>query len=290
MKRIIIYHDDGDGRCAAAIAALHARRLYKKEADIVFVPADYGEAFDWALLDNFVKGEDQVWILDFSYPADVMGRIAAAVFDEPRRKNFVWIDHHVTAIERLAELHHLPGIRKTTDAACLLTWFWCGLSPEVPEAVRLIADRDMWTFAYGDRTRHFYELFKLKDTRPWTGVWGEWLEGKPGIEKQIGYGEILYMARLRGLEEAIARFGHEEPLHGTQAKILLINYPGSGELGELGQKRGYDIVHAYVDEVRDGKLVTVHSLYSATHDVGAMAKARGGGGHKGAAGWVEAKI
>jgi uncharacterized protein len=282
-RALLLFHNDMDGRACAAISARHWRRRHGAEADVVFVPCEYGEPVDWEIFEGLVC-DDEVWLMDFSYDPDVMAKIEGTV----RERRFIWIDHHATALAKLEQwAAHMPGIRKATEAACLLTWIYCGMSPEIPEAVRLIADRDTWKFAYGSKTKAFHEIAKLKDTRPWAPIWEEWLGGKIGND--LAKGEILYEAKMHGLREVAQQIGRPEPIHGSAKSMLLVNHLACGELGDVGAEMGYAITHAYHEELRGGRMVRVHSLYTRDPEVnvGEMARLRGGGGHVGASGWVE---
>ncbi len=282
MKRIIMYHDDADGRCAAAIAG----RCHNPGdgTEPRYFPMQYGDPLPWEMLDGFEKDSDEFWLLDFSLPVPEMTLIQGEV-----GMFFVWIDHHVTAIETLTHFERLPGARGPNTAACLLAWKFCHPKRLIPSAVRYIADRDVWRFEYGDATRYFYEIYKLKHTHPEEPIWDKWLSDAD-ISLDLAKGEKLYEARTRELKYFADRLGVPEEIvasDGRTYKSLCVNYPGSGDMGQVIKDMGYDIAHCYADQGREGRLVRVHSLYSDVADVGAMAKEKGGAGHRGAAGWVE---
>ena len=287
-KRIIIYHDDADGRCAAAIAAMHGRRIHGHGMEVKFIPMDYGKKIPDGVLAGFVPSsiENDVWLLDFSLPEDEMDALESIAGVE----SLMWIDHHVTAIEKLARFEHWSGVRRSGRAACMLTWVFCGGSEEAaPLAVQLIADRDTWKFEYGAKSHWFHAALDLYDTRPENiELWEfAWLRPQAQMELMLIEGRAIYDARRKKLATVIRRFGRVEKLHGTDMTVLSVNYPGSGDLGEIGREMGHDVVHSYVDQEKDGRLCRVHNLYSSKDiDVGRLAKERGGGGHKNAAGWV----
>lgn len=278
--RIIIYHDDADGRCAAAIAGLDAR--LEGRDPVVFLPMDYGAAVDWARFSAFDIQADEVWIVDFSLPPDDMVRLKVLCSGK-----LVWIDHHVTAIEKLAAFAGVKGKRDIGRAACLLTWEYCQMVAPPPLAVQLIGDRDTWTFALGDKSRWFHEAFFLEDTAPQRAVWDRWLSHTYDCRKELESGVVLYERKKKSSRNLLERLGRVEKLHGTELSVLTANCMGTGDLGETAREMGYDVLHCYVEKVQDGRLVRVHNLYSEKVDVGELAKIRGGGGHREAAGWVE---
>jgi len=91
-----------------------------------------------------------VWIVDFSYPLDVLRDIAAAI---PGR--VIVIDHHVTARYALVGLSspsdssedRLLAVFDESRSGCGLTWDT--VSPGIPRPwlVGYVEDRDLWRFA-----------------------------------------------------------------------------------------------------------------------------------------------
>jgi hypothetical protein len=75
-------------------------------------------------------------------------------------------------------------------------------------------------------------------------------------------------------------YGHETEIDGQKAYACNQFMFGSGGFGERFNQ--YPVCLAYI---HDGKKFSV-SLYSTTIDVSIIAKKHGGGGHKGAAGFV----
>jgi len=68
-------------------------------------------------------------------------------------------------------------------------------------------------------------------------------------------------------------------------KTLVVNASSTGDVGNYGRSRGYDIVYCYRDEMQPNGLATNVTLYSDKVDVSVIAKKYGGGGHAGAAGF-----
>ncbi len=280
MRRVIMYHDDADGRCSAAIAGRHGRCC---DDVLVYVPMQYGDAVPWQMFDMFEKGKDEFIMVDFSLPEDLMERVQDLVGD-----SFIWIDHHKTAIKDLKRFQTLKGLRiRGNIAACLLTWNYFFSRKKEPMAVQYIADRDVWKFYYGDETRCFYELYKQENTHPWQGAWDRWFEDTTGEFLDLELGKKLYRARIEQLKGYALSLGREHKIFGTEYRALVVNFPGSGDMGQVIKDLGYDIAHCYVDQERDGRMMRTHAVYSDKVDVGEVAKLYGGGGHKGAAGWVE---
>jgi len=293
MKKVIIYHNDADGKCSAAIAGRYQKF---EDTEVEYIATDYADPVPWDRLNELVHGKDEIWVVDFSYGEPDMFHLAQLVGES----NFYWFDHHETQKELFETFERLNGTRMTTHAACFLVWVFCNTSlnpaTELPLPVRFIADRDLWKFEHGDDTRFFYEIYlQEEDTHPNSKLW-DWYLTQATTDEILTYlstGKALRKARRRQLKSIALRLGYEVKLDGTHLpqpyRVLKMNYPGSGDMGEVvRQELGYDIAWCYTETRKDVVgMVRENNLYSATVDVGAIAKAKGGGGHKGAAGFVE---
>ena len=265
---VCLYHNDADGRCSAAIIrrALGTSVLFRA-MDYVF------RAVPW----DDLKSAAKVLIVDFALPLEDMRRIKNI-------SELIWIDHHKSAIEELASLSDLPGLRSMDEAACVLTWQHFFADQPIPDAVKYIGDRDVWRHAY-EETIAFGEGLFQEDTNPANdALWQPLLEGDSElIEKLIAHGKILHRARMKRIWRSVEREGFEVQFEGH--RTLVINGRGSGELGEYSFQRGYEIAYCYVDRHHEGKLITRVTLFSEKVDVSKIARKFGGGGHAGAAGF-----
>ncbi len=265
---VCLYHNDMDGKCSAAIVR---RKMGKR---VALFPVDYGMPIPWDAINNAEK----VVLVDFSLPLDSMNRIRATA-------DLTWIDHHKTAIEALASLKDIAGTRDLEDAACVLTWKTYFPDQSVPDAVVWIGDRDVWRFACPETAAFNAGIYQENCNPENDALWGQLLaDDRPLIDELITRGEILHRARLRNIRGRVEHFGFEVQFEGH--KTLAVNFPGSGDIGEYIRKRGYEIGYCYVDAVQNSRLVTLVSLYSDQVDVSEIALKFGGGGHKGAAGYV----
>lgn len=150
----VLYHDDMDGYASAWVVREKIRELYwngdiepPEGAPVVnWIAVQYNQPFPLDI-DQFTA-EDDVYIVDFSYPRDVMEKL----HNSPCKLTV--IDHHKSAKDKL------EGIRGVTFdesmSGCELTWKVLYPELEVPYFIRLIGDRDTWKFKYGDATRYFH--------------------------------------------------------------------------------------------------------------------------------------
>jgi oligoribonuclease NrnB/cAMP/cGMP phosphodiesterase (DHH superfamily) len=177
----------------------------------------------------------------------------------------------------------LPGLRNFEDkgdAGCELTWKYFYPALPLPMAVRLIGDYDKWALKMPD-SKVFYEGMKLLPNAPDSDIWIDLLADNPNdVYAVIKSGRTATTYRDNYCAGLCKSFGYEAELDGHHAYACNQYMFGSGGFGERFGK--YPLCIAYI---HDGKKFTV-SLYSETVDVGAIAKAHGGGGHKGASGFV----
>lgn len=266
---LCMHHDDADGQCSAAIVrkALGAQVILREmKYDVVPIPWDD------------ITAADKLVIVDFSFSLEHMQRMM-------NEAEVIWIDHHKTSIERLADLNNLAGIRDLNEAACVLTWKYFFPNRAVPIAVRYIGDRDTWQFAY-EQTAAFCEGLYQENTQPSNdALWTPLLDGDDGmVHRLIETGEILYKARMNQIKHRVEQDAFEVQFEGHRA--LVINSRGSGELGHAICHAGYEIAYCYIDGFRNGRLFTKVTLFSEKIDVAEIASRFGGGGHPGAAGFT----
>lgn len=284
-KRVIIYHDDADGRCAAAIAGRHG---HDNRYEVEYMKAEHGAGPQWDKLMMLRRNKDEIWVVDFSFEENDMLALVLIV----GKSYLYWFDHHKTAIEKLRNMVTVPGLRNLEWAACMLVWIWCSPGLVPPPAVKYIADRDLWRFKYGDTTKDFYEMYLQAESHPCGQVWDLYFTmPEEQYRKYIAHGRILRTARIQQLKSFALSLGQQVAFilgeNQYTAKGLKVNYPGSGDMGQVIKDLGYDVAWCYVEKMIEGRLVRDNSLYSDTFDVSAIATARGGGGHAGAAGYVE---
>lgn len=240
---------------------------------VILQPINYSDPIPWESVEEAAK----VIITDFSFPKDSMARMIATT-------PLVWIDHHKTALEDLADLKDIPGKRALDQAACVLTWEFFFPEMTLPKAVAYIGDRDIWRHEFPE-TKAFSEGLYYEDSRPFNDrLWVPLLDDdQKFVARLIERGEVLYQARIVSIEKKITRQGFEIEFEGY--KTLAMNSRASGELGESIRKKGYEIGYCYTESMQNGELMTFVTLYSDKVDVSEIAKKFGGGGHPSAAGF-----
>jgi len=273
----IFHHNDADGRCAAAIMVKWHDRG-PQTSDIVFHEVDYKSKID---IDVIKKG-DKVAVVDFSFLPETMAKI------RERADEVIWCDHHVTAKEYgYDDLAGYRDFSKKGLSGCECTWKFCFPDRAIPRAVELIGDYDSWRMELAPACLKFYEGIKTFDTQPFhDDFWSVLLNFSKQFDQDTLVDEILWIGkscikyRNNYCKDIREGYGYNTFIDGHTAFATNMYHFGSQGFGEKFQQ--YPVCIAYI---HDGKKFTV-SLYSETVDVSEIAKKFGGGGHKGAAGFV----
>jgi oligoribonuclease NrnB/cAMP/cGMP phosphodiesterase (DHH superfamily) len=264
---LCIHHNDLDGKCAAAIVW----KRFKGQSPVEFFETNYNQP---GPDQNSYFGQDVV-IVDFSYKPEEMSIIVAGA------ASVTWIDHHKTAARYG---YDLPGLRDFTDksfSGCELTWLHYFPTNAMPEAVQLIGDYDKWALKM-EESKAFYEGMKLHNSEPTDYIWSQLLDvGYYNLVREVAeQGKIATQYRDNYCDQLCKSFGFETEINGVQAYACNQYMFGSSGFGERFHK--YPICIAFI---HDGQRFTV-SLYSEKVDVGMIAQLHGGGGHRGASGFV----
>lgn len=270
---ICIYHSrDLDGWMSAAIVEL-------SDPHVKLLGWDYGQA-----IPTLPEGED-ITMVDVSFPKDVMYNLA-------KNNGLTWIDHHVSAIKENADIPNLlHGKQDVHKAACELTWEYFFPDSEMPELVRLLGR---------------YDCFGHKGTE----------EERKVLEFQYGARQIINSPETALINLKMAATSREFDIYTcspilkdgqaiyaylcTEAKqvykrIFPIGLDGY-KFACVNQER-FNPINFNIDYHKDGYdgFACFHyqdgrfnySLYNdnGNVDCSVIAKARGGGGHRGASGF-----
>lgn len=174
----IFFHNDMDGKCAAHIVLLFDPIT---RDDLTCQAINYGIDFPF----DIIGSGERVYIVDFSIEPEDMVRLKGITAD------VIWIDHHKSAIEKYEGFSgDIAGIRSVDAAGCELTWRYFSKS-EAPEYVRLIGDRDTWTWKYGDRTKHFFAGLESFDTAPQAPIWDSLSREAKYVDMTILDGKVI---------------------------------------------------------------------------------------------------
>lgn len=259
------YHNDADGKCAGAIV----KKKFPQDS-IDFIAMQYK---DKVKIEDIETGED-IYIVDFSFKPDVMNEILNVT------QSIVWIDHHKTAFEyEKGYKQNVLGIRQPDVSACVLAWEYF-FDDDPPYAVTLIGDFDTWKFKH-ERTMEFRYGLESFSHGPESEIWNGMLRTDYECNQIKAIGEAIIRFRDNICKD-FQGFGYKTRFEGWGAFVQNLYMFGSLAFGEMIMD--YPICISFV---HDGKQYTV-GLYTVSDDidVSEIAKKYGGGGHKGAAGFV----
>jgi len=287
MTIYLFYHPDTDGITAAAIVRYAARDRWP---DARFESIRHGYlAEDKRLQTLTPDGNTKIFAVDISFRPETTRRLQR-LFGE----NFVWIDHHASAVDRWAAAGYEDpaGVRDTSRSAAWLTWHHLFDRP-APLAVELADKYDLWQ---QDDTWD-------TQTYPWQLVVMN-LFGDPGhYDLRVLDDDALLHGYIRHYGEPMLAYERQlrrREEHTVQPvilqtkdkayKILFINSSLRDSLTLSAWHRRHPEVKA--DGYLVGQLASPQqwkmSLYTAVGadlDAAQVAAAFGGGGHRSAAGF-----
>ena len=283
----VFYHIDNDGKCAA----FWVRALANKKDDypLEFYRINYDVEFPL----NIIQPNEQVYIVDYSIMPEQMDKLLAIT------ENVTWIDHHKSAIERYADYDkEIRGLRYDGIAGCMLTYCYLthmtdggegeikpfkeSMTEDAPTFTKLIADYDVWTFKYGEKTRAFTLGFELYDNEPTHEIWYNFLAdiGDGLLKDIISQGKTIIAYRAKFAVEYCEEKGVETELDGYSAFALNLAKVDSHDYDSIDTSK-YDLLIGFSFNGKEW----AYSLRSTTVDCAKVAMKYGGGGHKGASGF-----
>lgn len=284
-KNIIIYHD----QCADGFGAAFA--AWKHFGDsAIYLPFKYGQELD---VSSVCTGNN-VHILDFSFPRDVMERISNVA------ASVVWLDHHKTAFEMWCgkyekgdKFHHIDDktfiLLDDNQSGAMLAWRYFVSDDYIPQFIRFIDDYDRWVFKCPD-TKAFNKALWLQSPFNFE-QWNRLLVAEV-INDMIDAGDALLKAHNNQVRDVIAAGKrlctivlYSGSMEAYQYKGLAVNAPKhlASDVGhELATEGGTYGLSWYMTST--GR-INVSLRSNGDYDVSAIAKALGGGGHKNAAGF-----
>jgi len=308
-KTACVYHSrDLDGWMSAAIVK---RALMKEE--IPGRTSNENQSFDfigWDYGDYIPDLTDysRVIMVDISFPKYAMLTLRSNL-----GKNFIWIDHHISAIKDLVPEDHkepaFEGLLDTRYAACELTWMHFFPDENMPEIVRLLGRYDCFGHKGTSEEQKVLE-FQYGARALWSN-YEQLYQELILFDKGKANRSLLVLDMGRSIYQYLCT---EAKQTYKKAFPLSLNEPifndHNGELmGEKGRKflcvnqERFNPINFGIDYHKDGydgfacfwlneKGSWSFSLYNDNGEVdcSVIAKQFNGGGHKGAAGFVVVDI
>lgn len=263
-----------------------------EDADIYFLGWDYGDSIP------DLSGYDKVIMCDVSFPAEIMLKLG-----DKFKSNFIWVDHHISALKELDNGNDgckFEGLRFADEAACELTWAYLFPGDKMPEIVRLLGLYDSFRHKGTDEEQKVLE-FQYGARQ----AISNYQEAYEYLSDQIADPKCMNVKIIKSDGVAIYKYLCTEaqqtykkafPITINERmdlqddrnyyKFLAVNQERFNPVnfGIDYHKDGYDGFACFW--YKDGKWM--FSLYNdnGNTDCSKIAKYYGGGGHKGAAGFV----
>lgn len=293
MKMIGIYHNrDLDGFCSGAI-------IKKKYPDATMIGFDYGDSLS-DLIDSIPKGEPII-MADVSLPMAGMMNLA-----QHSNWQLTWIDHHISAIndfKKVTEEREVfcNVVLDISHSACEGAWSYLFPSLEMPVMVTLLGEYDTWRNENPSRWSDEILPFQF-GMRVWCNsleTFPHWwlnqqspsphdISEKTFIRDTISQGKTIlkYQSQINAAQCKKAAF--EIEFEGLRAICLNGGGFNSDVFKSVYDESKHDIMMPFQF---DGKQWTI-SLYTTKDEVdcSVIAKSKGGGGHKKAAGFQVKEI
>jgi uncharacterized protein len=298
LNILIYHHYDQDGYLAASVARLFlSNHPYNQ---LVFRVGKHDGKHD----EEALAAAEVIYLLDYVLPKELMQKYYDRI---------VWIDHHQSSMNEMkvkVEIHHtepIKGLRKIGESGCLLTWEYfidsefsdrvtkqVWYTGELPEVIKLVNDRDVWNWEFGEETAAFHESSSmiLHEYNEWENL----IKNDKFTLKRVNSGKQLLNFIRNVVDNYNKSFSWEGWFEGYRVAFLNGSSVISGELHRRLRDAHPHVSFVVAFMFRQDK-VTV-GLYrndkSKQANLGIIAGKYGGGGHEGAAGftishreWVE---
>lgn len=263
---VVIYHGNCDDGFAAAWA------IWRKHPDWEFVAGRYGSP------PPKLFGR-KVYMVDFSYTGKDLHHTKKLL---DGGNQLCVLDHHKTAAKDLEPLladGTMSGRFDMELSGAIITWEWFHPESEIPPALWLIHDWDLWQFNYPD-TRAF--KFGLRTYPMQFELWEELLMSKERTRGMVMKGNAIldwYNMQIDAAKKKAFRM-----------KFNDWDVPAVNAMPAFSSDLGHDLAQGEPFAVvfyEDGEKTT-YQLRSAEDgvDVSEVARALGGGGHEHAAGFT----
>jgi oligoribonuclease NrnB/cAMP/cGMP phosphodiesterase (DHH superfamily) len=282
MKLICIYHSrDLDGFSSAAI-------VKKKYPDAQLIGFDYGQALPMEKIPAGVP----IIMVDVSVPMQDLEMLS-----RHSEGQLTWVDHHATAIREWDA--YMAGKEKFMEtvlgngyAACELIWGYLYPEVELPLPVLLLGEYDTWRKGDIDRWENKILPFQfgMRSVCNSPETFPERLLAVEYPNRMLDYvdetmlvGKAILQYQAQVSELLCRRSAFEFTFDGHRAICLNAGGINSDAFKSVYDEEKHDVIMPFFF----AKDKWLFSLYTTkeTVDCGALAKARGGGGHKGAAGF-----
>ena len=260
----VLYHagcDDGFG----AAYAIWLKHGYQAE----YIPVQYGQPFPE------VSPDETVYVVDFSYSRDILQRVAD-------RCKLVVLDHHKTAMDDLADLPFAHFDMNKSGA--VLAWEYFHPNEPLPLLLSYVQDYDLWN----------KELPHTDENKAWRSsfppTFCSWQEMALIVSRNDNWkteGKAILRSQKMQMQRSLSQ-AFEVTIEPHLVLAVNETQYSSEVAGELAKDTRYPFGACFFVRGDGLKIWSLRSDRSlGDFDVSAVAKMRGGGGHRNAAGFKE---
>ena len=276
---IVIHHNkDLDGFSSGAICKL-------KYPEATLIGWDYKDPIPW----NKIPSSQDVIMIDISFPMEEMFKL------RQRSRSLTWIDHHISAKKDFDKAteglefkdHGITYVYEDGIAACEIGWKYLFPDKPIPYAITLLGRYDTWRQKEGDwkgETLPFQYSMRTECTSAETFPTTYLEEYLPScLYKDVEKGKAILKYQEQQDMLACERSSFEAFIDGKQVICLNTRAFSSSTLKSVYNPIKHSFMVGF-EFTGDKWSVSLRSDKSDV-DVSLIAKARGGGGHKAAAGF-----
>lgn len=254
---VVLYH----AKCTDGfVAAWAAYRVLGLKAE--YIPVEHQTPLPEGLTGK------TVYLLDFSYPAEMMQKLVA------ENVRVIALDHHVTSRESTELAHDFRYSQEQSGA--MLAWEYFHPNVPPPYLVRVVQDIDLHTMALPDALvlSDWLDLYNF-DFRLYS-KFARMLDTVAGRRRAVRTGEVVHSYRTVLVQRIISNNAYEVELDGYQVPAVTTELFHAEVAMAVAQGRPFGIAW----RVRShGVHVSLRSDEQGI-DVGELAARHGGGGHK----------
>ncbi len=266
---LVIYH----GKCPDGFGAALAAWLYF-EGQGEYLGVTHGKINDVAELPP-LEGR-AVYILDFSFDETLMQGI------DERAAKLVLLDHHKSAADKLGRFQCRCGAVHfdMSQSGAMLSWKFFFPEQAVPDLIRFIQDRDLWTWAYPESAAYLSALDMEPNEFP---RWAEIAAFTADQTREFCQRGTAMNEKFLNLCKDIAQGASPVTFNGQQG--VMVNCPGAftSEVGNMLSAECGSF--ALLWSVSKDGTVKVGLRAVSSYNAIPLAEAMGGGGHPQACGF-----
>lgn len=263
-KLVCIYH----ARCSDGFAAAVVVGEFFGFDNVDFVEGRYGEN-----MDDFDVTDRDVVLVDFTFKRDVMLDIAA------KAKTVLVLDHHLSAQKDLVDLpDNVSTVFDMKRSGAMITYQYYFPTRPVPQIIKHIQDRDIWTWILPESRNVISALFSYEYDMD---LWREFIFINDPSDRFYVEGECIERKHHKDIDEFIESSAHRMIICGHDVPAVNVPYHwGSDSANKLFQAAEEKFAVYYY--LNGEKLVVGLRSGDEGLDVSEIATFMGGGGHRNA--------